>query len=105
MAQELSGVTDSMQKFSPQAPSGVLGGAGNAATASGGMAEGAAFAQAEEESAQALQKFMTDVQKGFGEYASIARKSAEDYLGADRSGKSTISRVQDLSPLKPGVPR
>ncbi|MBB4688388.1 hypothetical protein [Amycolatopsis jiangsuensis] len=106
MAQELSGITDAMMKFNPQPPTGGLGGGSAGATgASGGMPEGAAFAQAEQQSAQEVQKFLENVKKGFGAYASIARTSADDYLRADQSGKSPIAKAGDLSPVKPGVPR
>ncbi|MFD2467653.1 hypothetical protein [Amycolatopsis silviterrae] len=101
MAAELSGVPDAMMKFRPQPPAGGLGGGGAAAT-SGGMPEGTAFAQAERQSAEQLQKFLEQVKTGFGHYASTARVAAEEYLKADQAGKEALSN--NLSPLKPGVP-
>ncbi|WP_406631316.1 hypothetical protein [Amycolatopsis sp. WGS_07] len=101
MASELNGVPDAMMKFSPQPPAGGLGG-GGASGSGGGMAEGVAFAQAERQSAQQLQKFLEQVKQGFGAYASIARASAEEYLKADRAGKEAFPN--NLSPLKPGMP-
>ncbi|HEY2058388.1 MAG TPA: hypothetical protein VGH57_08460 [Amycolatopsis sp.] len=103
MAEGLSGLSESMMKFSPQMDSGGLSRQGGAA-AGGGMQEGTAFAQAEEAAAQKLQQFMEQVKQGFGAYAGIARASADDYLNADQSGQQSVAKSQNLSPFKSSAP-
>jgi hypothetical protein len=103
MAEGLSGLSESMMKFSPQMDSGGLSRQGGA-VAGGGMQEGTAFAQAEEAAAQKLQQFMEQVKQGFGAYAGIARASADDYLNADQSGQQSVSKAQNLSPFKSSAP-
>jgi hypothetical protein len=90
MGEDIHGLTDGLEQFSPQPPDpGVT--AARPGIAGGGLLETADLAAADTASATALTAYVQRAHDEFVALAGIARGAAQDYLAGNAAGAGSLT--------------